>query len=34
MEKQRSVMKQYMKKQGIVTKEAARSGKKRDGQER
>ncbi|MBQ9606585.1 MAG: hypothetical protein IJV16_05350 [Lachnospiraceae bacterium] len=34
MEKQMAVMKQYMEKQGIVTKEAARSGKKRDGQER
>ena len=34
MEKQMSVMKQYMEKQGIRTKEAARSGKKKDGQER
>ena len=34
MEKQMDVMKQYMEKQGIRTKEAARSGKKKDGQER
>ena len=34
MEKQMDVMKQYMEKQGIRTKEAARSGKKKDRQER
>ena len=34
MEKQMSVMKQYIEKQGIVTKEAARSGRKKDGPER
>jgi hypothetical protein len=34
MEKHMSVMKQYMEKQGLRTKEAARSGKKKDGQER
>ena len=34
MEKQMSVMKQYMEKQGIVTKETTRSGRKKGGQER
>ena len=34
MAKQMAVMKQYTEKQGIRTKEAARSGKKKDGQER
>ena len=34
MEKQMDVMKQYTEKQGIRTKEATRSGKKKDGQER
>ena len=34
MEKQMSVMKQYMEKQGTVTKETVRSGKKRYSQER
>lgn len=34
MEKQMSVMKQYIEKQGILTKEAVRSGRKKDSQER
>ena len=34
MEKQMNVMKQYMEKQGIQTKEAAKSSRKKDGQER
>ncbi len=34
MAKQMAVMKQYTEKQGIRTKEATRSGKKKDGQER
>lgn len=34
MEKQMSVMKQYMEKQGIVSKEATRTGRKKYGQER
>ena len=34
MENEMSVMKEYMKKQGIRTMETGRSGKKKDGQER
>jgi len=34
MEKQMTVMKQYMEKQGIQTRESAKSEKKRGGQER
>ena len=34
MEKQMGVMKEYMEKQGIRTKEASKSGRKKDGQER
>ena len=34
MEKQMGVMKEYMEKQGIRTREMGRSGKKKDGQER
>lgn len=34
MKKQMGVMKEYMEKQGIRTKEASKSGRKKDGQER
>lgn len=34
MAKQMAAMKQYTEKQGIRTKEATRSGKNKDGQER
>ena len=34
MENEMSVMKEYMEKQGIRTRETVRSGRKKDGQER